>query len=336
MKNLKKLSVLLTVSILPLQSFAAQPQPLNVYTYDSFSADWGAGPQIKNAFEKAYPQCQVNYTSFDNNGTLFNRVRLEGKKLKADIVLGLDQHQIDEAEKLAVFVPNKVDLNALALPLKWQNQTFLPYDFAEYAFIYDKNKLANPPKSFQELINNQELKILYQDPRTSSIGRGLLLWLNQVYPNPEDAAQAWQTLQKHTVTVTKGWTEAYGAFLKGEGDLVLSENTSPIYHRLAENKTHYAATDFPEGGVLQIEVVAKTQNAPAECSDAFLNFLLTPQAQADLAKKNVMLPVIKTTIEPHIDALVEQTRNAKIFDTSKIDGAELKKLINQWQKALSQ
>ena len=83
-------------------------------------------------------------------------------------------------------------------------------------------------------------------------------------------------------------------------------------------------------------MVAKTQNAPAECSDAFLNFLLTPQAQADLAKKNVMLPVIKTTIEPHIDALAEQTRNAKIFDTSKIDGAELKKLINQWQKALSQ
>ena len=78
--------------------------------------------------------------------------------------------------------------------------------------------------------------MLYQDPRTSSIGRGLLLWMNAVYPEA-DVANAWKTLSKHTVTVTKGWTESYGAFLKGEGDLVLSVNTSPIYHILSEQKT---------------------------------------------------------------------------------------------------
>ena len=45
-----------------------------------------------------------------------------------------------------------------------------------------KNKLANPPKSLKELVDRQDLKVLYQDPRTSSIGRGLLLWMNEVYP----------------------------------------------------------------------------------------------------------------------------------------------------------
>ena len=320
-------------------SFAAlaqTPQTLNVYTYDSFSADWGAGPKIKTAFEKANPQCKIEYTSFDNNGTLFNRVRLDGKKLKADIVLGLDQHQIEEAEKLGVFAENQVSLDKLALPVKWENRTFLPYDFAEYAFIYDKNKLKNPPKSLKELVDNQSLKILYQDPRTSSIGRGLLLWLNAVYPEPAAAENAWKTLQKHTITVTKGWTEAYGAFLKGEGDLVLSENTSPLYHLLSENKDNYAATQFSEGGVLQIEVVAQTKIAPQACSEAFLNFLLSPEAQADLARNNVMLPVIQTPIEAHIDALAKETREAKIFDTSKVSSAQLKTWINAWQKALAQ
>ena len=51
----------------------AAPQILDVYTYDSFSADWSAGPKVKAAFEQQFPQCKLNYVAFDNNGTLFNR-----------------------------------------------------------------------------------------------------------------------------------------------------------------------------------------------------------------------------------------------------------------------
>ena len=104
----------------------AAPQTLDVYTYDSFSADWSAGPKVKAAFEQQFPQCKLNYVAFDNNGTLFNRVRLEGKKIKADVVLGLDSYQIEDAQKLKIFEPNKVDLSQLRLPIKWENHTFLP------------------------------------------------------------------------------------------------------------------------------------------------------------------------------------------------------------------
>ena len=312
----------------------AVPQPLTVYTYDSFSADWSAGPKVKAGFEQQFPQCQLTYVAFDNNGTLFNRVRLEGKKIKADLVLGLDHHQIDEAKKLAIFEPNKADLSKLVLPLKWEDRIFLPFDFAKYAFIYDKNKLANPPKSLKELVERKDLKVLYQDPRTSSIGRGLLLWVNALYPQAE-AQNIWKNLSEHTVTVTKGWTEAYGAFLKGEADLVLSTNTSPLYHLLAEQKENYAATDFTEGGVLQIEVAAKVANRNNVCADYFLDYLLSPQAQADIAKNNVMLPVIDTPIESHIDALKRQTQNTPVLDTSKVSGEQLKTWINEWQKALA-
>lgn len=76
--------------------------------------------------------------------------------------------------------------------------------------------------------------MIYQDPRTSTPGLGLLLWMQKVYG--DDAPQAWQKLAKKTVTVTKGWSEAYGLFLKGESDLVLSYTTSPAYHILEEKK----------------------------------------------------------------------------------------------------
>ena len=330
-KTLPILTALLTAS-----AFAqAAPQTLDVYTYDSFSADWSAGPKVKAAFEQQFPQCKLNYVAFDNNGTLFNRVRLEGKKIKADVVLGLDSYQIEDAQKLNIFEPNKVDLSQLRLPIKWENHTFLPFDYAQYAFIYDKNKLANPPpKSLKELVERQDLKVLYQDPRTSSIGRGLLLWMNVVYPEA-DVANAWKTLSKHTVTVTKGWTESYGAFLKGEGDVVLSVNTSPIYHILSEQKDNYVATEFAEGSVLQVEVAAKVANRNNACADEFLGFLLSPQAQADIAKNNVMLPVVETNIESHIDALNSRAKSMRILDTTTMTSEQLKGWINQWQKALS-
>ncbi|EJS91350.1 TbpA, partial [Pasteurella multocida subsp. multocida str. Anand1_cattle] len=56
-------------------------------------------------------------------------------------------------------------------------------------------------------------------------------------------------LAKHTVTVGKGWSDTYGAFLKGEADVVLSYNTSPLYHMVFEQKDQYLATEFEEGGV---------------------------------------------------------------------------------------
>ena len=117
-KTLPILTALFTAS-----AFAqAAPQTLDVYTYDSFSADWSAGPKVKAAFEQQFPQCKLNYVAFDNNGTLFNRVRLEGKKIKADVVLGLDSYQIEDAQKLNIFEPNKVDLSQLRLPIKWERR----------------------------------------------------------------------------------------------------------------------------------------------------------------------------------------------------------------------
>lgn len=98
--------------------------------------------------------------------------------------------------------------------------------------------------------------MIYQDPRTSTPGLGLLLWMQKVYG--DDAPQAWQKLAKKTVTVTKGWSEAYGLFLKGESDLVLSYTTSPAYHILEEKKDNYAAANFSEGHYLQVEVAART------------------------------------------------------------------------------
>lgn len=88
--------------------------------------------------------------------------------------------------------------------------------------------------------------------------------------------EAWQKLAAKTVTVTKGWSEAYGLFLKGESDLVLSYTTSPAYHIIAEKKDNYAAANFAEGHYLQVEVAARTAaSKQPELAEKFLKFMVS-------------------------------------------------------------
>lgn len=319
------------LSLVSLSTAFANKPTLNVYTYSSF----GGKSKLKKAFEEKC-ECEVNFEKFDDALLVFNKLRLDGKKSKADVLVGLDSNLIPEAEKSGLFAVNNVDLDVLQLPIKWKNHTFLPYDFGEFAFIYNKDKLKNPPKSLNELIDRQDLSVIYQDPRTSSVGRGLLLWVNSVYPQ-DQVVNAWKKLAKHTVTVTKGWSEAYGAFLKGESDLVLSYNTSPLYHQVNENDYKYVATKFSQGGVLQIEVAAKLKNSQqGKLADQFLAFLISPEAQKIIALSNVMLPVTAINVDPNYNQLRQQQLHAKTYDTSKVNPTITKQWINTWQNALIQ
>ncbi|TDQ59860.1 thiamine transport system substrate-binding protein [Mesocricetibacter intestinalis] len=328
--------VFLTALSLPFSALSA-PTEINVYAEEFFSAQWGPGIEVKKMFERETPQCRLNLVPFDSRSTMLNRLRLEGKKSKADVVVGLDNHQLEAARQSGLFGANKVSLEAISLPIKWQDSTFLPYDFGQYAFIYDKTKLKNPPQSLQELIEREDLQIIYQDPRTSSIGRGLVVWVNSLYP-PQQTEKIWRRLATHTLTVGKGWSETYGVFLKGEGDLVLSHSTSPLYHLLQDKNSNYAATEFSEGGVLQIELAAKIAGREEDkdnCAEAFLAFLISPQAQKEIVSKNIMLPVIAAETEPHFDALKAKQMRTKALDTLNLSGEQMKRWIEQWQRALS-
>ncbi len=302
---------------------------LTVYSYDSFTSDWGPGPELQKLFEKQY-DCHVKFIAFEDGVTMFNRLRLEGDSPRADVIIGLDNNLLKDAESSSLFAENHLDLSTLTLPVAWEDQRFIPYDYGQYAFIYDRTKIASPPTSLKELIENEKLSVIYQDPRTSTVGRGLLAWVNTVYG--KNAAKAWEQLAKHTVTVGKGWSETYGAFLKGESDLVLSYNTSPLYHQINENKNNYAAAVFSEGHIVQIELAARLKaSRHPELAQKFLAFLLQPESQKIIALGNVMLPVIKTSVAPQFDAFVP----AKTLAVPQPDKETSKERLRVWQRAVS-
>ncbi|MEZ5449642.1 MAG: thiamine ABC transporter substrate-binding protein [Thiolinea sp.] len=89
--------------------------------------------------------------------------------------------------------------------MKWDDKQFVLFDYGYFAFIYDSSKRDKPATSLKELVAS-DASILYQDPRTSTPGQGMMLWMKAVYG--DEAAAAWKQLAQHTVTVTKGWWEA--------------------------------------------------------------------------------------------------------------------------------
>lgn len=325
------LKKVLPLLLLSTPVFAAKPV-LTVYTYDSFSADWGPGPAIKKAFE-ANCGCELKYVALEDGVSLLNRLRMEGKNSKADVALGLDNNLLDAAEKTGLFVQSQVDTSQTTLPGGWHDKTFVPYDYGWFAFVYDKTKLQNPPKSLKELVEtDRPLKVIYEDPRTSTPGLGLLLWMQKVFG--DQTPEAWQKLAKKTVTVTKGWSEAYGLFLKGEGDIVLSYTTSPAYHLIEEKKTQYAAANFSEGHYLQVEVAGQLKASKhPELAQKFMKFMLEKSFQQSIPTGNWMYPVVKSTLPAGFDTLTVPATSLQY--TPQEVASQRSQWINAWQRAVS-
>jgi len=327
---MKKIIPLAFASLLTNHAFAtADTTPtLTVYTYDSFVSDWGPGPKIEAAFEKNCG-CDLNFIAEEDGVSILNRLKIEGTKAKADVILGLDHALINEAKNTGLIAEHSQNFTQLKASLNWTDTSFVPYDFGYFAFIYDSSKISKPAGSLKELVNS-DASVIYQDPRTSTPGQGLMFWMNSVFADKTNTA--WGQLASHTVTVTKGWYEGYSMFLKGGADYVLSYTTSPAYHMIAESEGKYKAAQFSEGHIAQVEVAAalNTSTQP-ELAQSFLNFLISNEAQQILPVTNWMLPVAKDIqLDAAFATLIKPTAIKMDIDQLSIDR---KSMIKVWRSS---
>jgi len=267
-------------------SALAEGPELIVYTYDSFVSEWGPGPAIEAAFE-ALCACDLKFVGMGDGAALLARLRLEGARSDADIVLGLDTSLIAAAKETGLFAPTSVTAE-YTLPIAWEDDVFVPYDWGYFAFVHSAE--LDAPANFKAL-GESDLKIIIQDPRSSTPGLGLLMWVKAAYG--DRAPVIWGDLADNIVTVTKGWSEAYGLFLEGEADMVLSYTTSPAYHVIAEEDASKTAAHFDEGHYMQIEVLGKLAGSDQDAlADQFMAFMVTDAAQSVLPTTNWMYPAV--------------------------------------------
>ena len=319
----------LATALFAATTAAAQTPVLSVYTYDSFITEWGPGPAVETAFE-AVCGCDLQFVAAGDGASLLARLRLEGKRTEADVVLGLDTGLIASAMETGIFAPHSVSAD-YTLPVAWNDPVFVPYDWGYFAFV--GNRGVEAPTNFRDL-GDSALKIVIQDPRSSTPGLGLLMWVKAAYG--EEAGAVWANLADNIVTVTPGWSEAYGLFLEGEADLVLSYTTSPAYHLIAEEDDSKIALPFSEGHYMQVEVAAKTATTDqGDLADQFLNFLVSDAVQSIVPTTNWMYPsVTPSTGLPSGFSTLIQPEKALLLSPTEAQAAR-DAALTEWQAALA-
>ena len=306
-------------------SFSIYAEKLTIYTYDSFVSEWGPGPIIEKIFEEKH-NADIEFVAVDSAATLLNKVILEGDTSKADIVLGLDMNLFDLAEQSELFTTHNInDINNLInLPLKWESNKFVPYNYGYFSFVYNEANLETPPKSMDELINSTNARIVIQDPRTSTPGLGLLTWMKALYG--DKAGDEWKKLNKKIISVTKGWTDAYyNFFMAGEADMVLSYTTSPAAHIMFEERYDILATTFEEGNYITIEFAGILNNSQnKDLANKFLNFMLSEEFQSVIPSTNIMYPIT------NIKDLPEAFDKLDVPNFIQMDPKEINKNKEKW------
>ncbi len=302
--------ILISFSTVPLFAGGNKEAPaslaLEVYCYDSFSSEWGPGPSIIESFTEQ-TGIRVNLHAPGDAVTVLQRLIFEKAEPWADVVIGLDNSLLDTALAEGILEPYaSPGLRNVPDHLVFDgSHHLLPYDYGHYAINYDTLFMENPPDSLEDLTAAEyKDQLILVDPRTSTPGLGFLLWTVTVYADEWPAY--WKRLRPSILTIADGWSQAYALYTSQEAPMVLSYGTSPVYHVEYEGSGRYAALEFTDGHIMQIEgmgIINGTENRSA--AEALIDFMLEKEAQGILALSNIMLPVRKDVpLPPSFDSVL--------------------------------
>lgn len=315
MVKFTRLALAVLTGLFAAPAFAEEVPILRIYTYDGFAAEWGPAPQLSASFEPICG-CTLDWVAADSSIGTLRRVQLEGASTDADVIVGLDTAIAGEARATGLFADHGLALDGLALPEAWTDAQFVPFDYSHFAFMYDTDRTATPPKSFEELIAlPDDFKIVVQDPRSATPGLGLVLWIKAAYG--DRAGEIWAGLRPHILTVTREWSESYALFLDGEADMALSYTTSPAYHIIEEGDETLEAALFEEGHYPQIEVAGVLKSSDQQdLAKQFLGWLASPEAQTVIPTTNWMFPVadLGGELDPAFAGLPQPTKTLVLSD----------------------
>lgn len=310
----------------------AEDKPvLRVYSYSSFSNEWGPGSVLKKIFEKDCG-CRVEFTDGADAGILLQRLKIEGESLGADLVIGFDQYDLQKA--LVSLKWQKLDFGKIELEKEIQsalsNSYFVPYDWGALSFMARKDTAAQI-SSLDDLLKPElSRRILIQDPRTSSPGFQFLYWVTKSKGEAE-GFDFLNQLTGHLQAVTPSWSASLGLFNKNPSSLMFSYVTSPLYYELEEKKTDIVVVEFREPLPIQVEFLGIPEFCRnCELSERFVNLMLSQEGQKVLMTKNYMLPVLRgvrrgTAFEKVLDG--RQLINFEIPSDTQMDF-----LLKRWSE----
>lgn len=288
----------------PTASTPPKATEVAVVTHDSFSVS----KELIAQFEKESGYT-VKFVSPGDAGTVVNQLVLTKDAPLGDVVFGVDNTFAGRAISEGVLTPYEARAIPVADAVSLQaddKNSLTPIDYGDVCVNADKAWFAAKglaiPATLDDLVKPEYKDLLVvQNPASSSPGLAFLAatvgakgdgWLNY-----------WAQLKDNGVKVAKGWTEAYSVeFSAGEGKgrypLVVSYSTSPAF-TTNDAKTESSTVALLGTCFRQVEyagVIAGAKNEHG--AQRFIEFMLSPEVQADIPGQMYMYPAVKQTSLP--------------------------------------
>ncbi|MFV0452523.1 MAG: thiamine ABC transporter substrate binding subunit, partial [Propioniciclava sp.] len=287
---------------------------LTVVTHDSFSLDSALLDQF--AAETGY---EVTYVAPGDAGTLVNQLILTQDSPLGDVVYGIDNTFAGRAlshDILVPYTPAALDADTLAPYAADDTGRLTPIDIGDVCVNADTGWFADHdlelPQSLDDL-TDPAYADLFVTPNPASSSPGMAFLAASVGDQGDPGyLDYWARLTDNGVLITQDWTEAYTAQFSGSSGagprpLVLSYATSPAYEAVDGE----ASTQALLGTCFRQVEYAGIINGAAnpEGAQAFIEFLLSNEVQADLPTQMYMYPV-----SPEVDLPAEWVSFAPLAD----------------------
>ncbi len=303
-----------------------EPRLLRVMVYDSFSVS----EEVIARFEATH-NASVQFLKAGDAGKMLNQAILSRDNPQADVLYGVDNTFLSRALNADIFVPYKAK-NLAAIPKSLHLDSkyrVVPTDFGDVCLNYDKAYFAEHglpiPTDLADLTKPEYKGLLVvENPASSSPGLAFLIATIGTF-GEEGYLDFWAKLRANDVLVVDGWDTAYynefsgGAYSEGARPLVVSYATSPaaeVYFSegaLAEPPT--GAITAPGTCFRQIEFAGILKGTPnRDLAEAFIEFLLSSDFQADIPLQMWVFPANPTVALPQVftEFALEASRPAEV------------------------
>jgi len=320
---------------------------LRVATYPSFidAPSTSPGAWVKETFESRVdatlkwfaPEQQMNY---------FVQRKKQNLTVDTDMFIGLVNlnlvhvdRRLGDTTLFSTTDPASLE-NGDHIPEQYlfdSSKRVVPFSTSFVSLVYNEDAVPSKPDTYEKLAQPEfENGVIVPNPQNSETGEMFMLMTINEY-GEDGYLDYWKRLQDNGIQILGSWGDAYNAYSNGEAPIVVSYSTDQVFAKRFEEPMSEHQIAFPDGqGYAYIEGMAKfagTENA--DLADRFMEFILDPETQREIGKRNVTMPIVDNASLPEdLANLVYEPETPVNFNYDELSGS-LDGWLDEWSKQIA-
>ncbi|MFB6193544.1 MAG: thiamine ABC transporter substrate binding subunit [Halobaculum sp.] len=325
---------------------------LRVGTYGSFidAPSTSPGGWLKKQFESEF-DATLEWFAPEGGMDYFLTRRKEGVTIDTDLYLGLTPENLVRADRgvegdqsLFTNLDTSALSNADAVIDDYRfdpRNRAIPFGASYISLVYNQlmfdERGVEAPTTFDDLTADPYRDaLLVPNPQNSETGLEFLFWTVDQF-GADGFLDYWSQLVDNGATILKGWSAAYSAYSDGEAPAVVSYSTDQVYATRYDQNIKKHQVGFLNGeGYAYLEGVAPFAGTEKMgLAEQFVDFVLQPDIQAEIAQRNVALPAVSNaTLPSDYDELVYEPETVVSYSYDELSG-NMETWLSEWSKEIA-